>query len=112
MQMDFDVEKAFQDQQARYEAAGQVGIRNCKNDFGGTCPECGCNDGDYHAAICRAPERVYGTPPLAPAEDKAEQPSRSLQTRLLGAMQLRDTAGERSTERDLPAYNFYPEGKA
>jgi hypothetical protein len=65
-------DEAFQDQQARYEAAGQVGIRNCKNDFGGTCPECGCNDGDYHAAICRAPERVYGTPPLAPAEDKAE----------------------------------------
>jgi hypothetical protein len=106
----FAVEKALTKSQ-KQDTAGQVSVRDCKNDFGAPCPECHCADGEKHAAICQEPERVYGTPPLAPADDKAEQPSRSTQTRLLGAMQLRDTAGERSIDRDLPAYNFYPEGK-
>ena len=46
--------EGYEARQAYYEKRGLVGIRNCKNDLGGNCPECNVADGEYHAAICRA----------------------------------------------------------
>ena len=68
-------DEPFEAQQARYEAAGKVGIRNCKNDLGGNCPECNVADGEYHAAICEAPERFYGVPPSAATAESENDPA-------------------------------------